>query len=202
MPYTKTEIANMAISHLGSGKVIADLDSDRSQEGAACRQFWKIAYEWMQRDFAWPFLTKTAALTLVASDPNDEWSYSYRYPPDCAVARRIPSGIRNDTLETEVKYTVMRDDTGLLIYTDEEDAELEYGIRDTSTALWPADFCLALSYLLASLIAPRIAAGDPFQRALIAEKMFRLTDGYAKANARNEERLDNPPQSTYEITRE
>jgi len=202
MPYTKTEIANMAISHLGSGKVIADLDSDKSQEGAACRQFWTVAYEMMQRGFDWPFLTKTAALTLVASDPSDEWAFSYRYPPDCAVARRILSGVRNDTLETEAKYTIMRDDTGLLIYADAEDAELEYGIRDTSTALWPVDFCLALSYLLASLVAPRIAAGDPFQRGAIAQKLFVYAESNARANARNEERRDNPPQSTYEITRE
>jgi hypothetical protein len=202
MPYTKTEIANLALSHLGTGKNIADLDSDRSAEGLACNQMWKIAYETLQRNHDWPFLTKIADLTLVASSPNDEWDYSYRYPTDCIVARRILSGVRNDTLDSEVKYIIGRDDSGLLILTDAESAQLEYSIVDSSTALWPADFCLALSYRLAALVAPRIATGDPFQRGLIAEKMHQMSLAFALSNAKNEEKRDNPPQSSYELTRE
>jgi hypothetical protein len=202
MPYTKTEIANLALSHLGTGKNIADLDSERSVEALACKQMWKIACETLQRENDWPFLTKIEDLTLVTTDPNTEWKYSYRYPTDCIVARRILSGVRNDTLESEVKYIIVRDDTGLLIFTDQEDAVLEYSVYDDSPAKWPPDFGLALSYRLAGLVAPRISTGDPFQRGLISEKLFILSMSHAQANAQNEQRRDNPPQSTYETTRE
>src|SRR5665648_440114 len=92
-----TEICNMALGHLASGKEIANLETERSAEAIACRRFFDSARDAVLRDFSWPFATKIKALSLIEEDPNSEWAYSYRYPTDCLNFRRILSGTRTDT---------------------------------------------------------------------------------------------------------
>lgn len=198
---SSTDIANFALSHIGTAKEISDLDSDTSQEGKVCRRYYETARDEMLRDFSWPFATAFATLSLVDEDPTEEWSFSYRYPSDCLFVRRIVSGDRNDTRQSRIAYRIVQDATGLLIYTDEEDAEIEYTVRLTVTGRFPADFVMALSYRLAAYIAPRIAAGDPFQRGELALKFWRLSVAKAQANALNEEQVDEPPASEFERAR-
>ena len=40
---SSTEIANLALSHLGNGTEIADLETERSSEASACRRFYDVA---------------------------------------------------------------------------------------------------------------------------------------------------------------
>src|SRR5688572_11149621 len=109
---SETEIANLALSHLGVGKEIANLETERSQEAVACRRFYDTARDATLRDFSWPFATKIAVLGLIEADPNDEWDYSYRYPSDCLQLRRILSGVRNDTRDSRVPFKLAHDDSG------------------------------------------------------------------------------------------
>lgn len=199
---SETEIANLAISHLGVGKEISDLTTDRSQEALACRRFYATARDQVLRDFAWPFAMKTVALGLVEEDPNDEWGYSYRYPSDAVELRRIISGERNDNRQGRVPYRIGRDASGLLIFTDEEDAELEYTLRETDTGRYPADFVMALSLRLAVYIAPRLTAGDPFKLSMRALDLYNYELSQARANAANEEQPEEPPESEFIRERE
>src|SRR5438046_2758921 len=97
MPLSSTtEIANMAISLIGIAKEIANLDSENSAEAKACRRFFANVRDTVLGDFPWPFATKFATLSLVQTDPNDDWGFSYNYPSDALKIRRILSGIRND----------------------------------------------------------------------------------------------------------
>src|SRR5690606_28194143 len=111
------------------------------------------------------FATRIVALGLVEEEPNSEWGYSYRYPSDCLMVRRFITGIQPDTQETKIPYRVIGDDDGLLILTNEDEAEIEYTIRATDTLRYPPDFEMALSFRLASYIAPRITGGDNFNLA-------------------------------------
>ena len=79
MASSKTEIANLAISHLGIGKTIANLELEKSQEAIACRRFYDTVRDSSLRDFPWPFAGKIQALALVSN----EWLYAYQYPSDC-----------------------------------------------------------------------------------------------------------------------
>lgn len=187
-----TDICNMAISHLGISKDIANVSTEQSAEAKACRRFLDIARETVLKDYNWPFATKMATLNLVEEDPNDEWAYSYRYPSDCLYARRILSGFRDDTDLTRIPYKITQDSTGILIYCDTENAILEYTLNTENIDLFSSDFKVALSYRLAHYIAPRITAGDPFGLGDKALQKYVLEIQRASANAFNEDKSSLP----------
>jgi hypothetical protein len=184
---SKTEICNLAISHLGHGKEISNVDTENSSEATICRRYYETALRAILRDAKFTFATKNVALGLVGSNPTTEWNYSYRYPSDCIFFRRIWSGSRNDTNDTRVEYKIIRDDTGLLIYTDMENAVAEYTFYNDDEGQYPPDFVMALSYRLANLIAPSITKGDPFGMGAKAYEMYLMEITRAQASSYNEE---------------
>lgn len=192
---SSTEICNLALSHLNIGKEIAALSTEQSQEASACRRFYEHALDATLRDFAWPFATTIATVGLIESDPNDEWAYSYRYPTDCVKIRRVLSGTRDDNRQTRSQYKIARDASGLLFYSDQENAEIEYTIREEDPEKYPSDFVLAFSYRLAAYIAPRLTKGDPFKLGAQALQMYRLEMSAAQANAVNEEQRAEEPDA-------
>lgn len=194
---TDTEICNLALSHLGIGVEISDLTTDRSQEGRACRTFIDVARETTLRSFAWPFATRFLELSLVEEDPTNEWSFSYRYPSDCVMLRRIISGTRNDDRQARVPYKLGQDDDGKLIYTDMEEAEVEYTRLEDDPSFYPADFVLAFSYQLGHLIAARVTGGDPYKKGTECYQFFLREISRAEANSANEEQAEETPDSEF-----
>jgi hypothetical protein len=188
-----TEICNLALSHLGISKPIANVDTEQSQEAATCRVFYTICRDVVLRDYRWPFATEMAALNLIEADPNEEWAYSYRYPTDCLLFRRILSGQRNDTHTSRTPYRIGKDSAGKLIFSDMSEAWGEYTVKVTDTQFFPPDFTLAMSYRLASYIAARLTAGDPFKLSEKALNMYRIEASRAVASAFNEEQPDQIP---------
>lgn len=197
MAASKVGICNLALSHLGIGKEIATFDTERSEEAAACRRFYDQALEQTLRDFAWPFATRTAELALVEEEPTSEWAYSYRYPANCVLVRRIPSGTRNETRQSKTPYRVASDATGRLIYTDKEDAEVEYTYNVVDPSLYPIDFVMALSLRLAVYIAPRITKGDPFKLRNETLSLYNYEISKAQAGSGNEEQPEEEPESEF-----
>ena len=100
---TKIEICNMALSHLGTGKVIQSL-TERSEEARSINTFYDVAYVATIRDFSIPSTKKFLTLQLVEENPTSEWRYSYRYPNECVLIKRILSGTRNDSRQTRVPF--------------------------------------------------------------------------------------------------
>jgi len=198
---SKTEIANLAISHIGIGKEVANIDTEQSEEASACRRYFDIAKENTLGDMSWNFATRFVTLGLVESTPSTEWDYSYRYPTDCLEIRRILSGVRNDTQRTRIPFRIISDSAGKLIYTDEPGAVIEYTRNITDIDLFSPEFKMALSFRLAYYIAPRLTAGDPFK---LKEDMLRLYEielGLAKKKNMNEETMDQLPESEFIRTR-
>lgn len=202
MASSNTEICNLAISHLGSTDEIDDLETDSTPEAAACQRYYEQARAQVLRDFPWPFATKFRTLDLIEEEPTDEWGYSYRYPSDCLILRRILSGSRNDARQTRVAYRIAKDDDGKLLYTDMEEALAEYTEDMTDVTLFPPDFVMALSFRLASYIAPRLIAGDPFKLGDRAVKYYFAEIASARAQALNEEQPDEEPLSEFERARD
>lgn len=197
MAISETEICNLALSHLGVGQDIANLDTEKSEAAVSCKKFYDLARDEVLRDYRWPFTTKFASLALVATDPTEEWGYSYRYPSDCLLIRRIMSGSRNDSRQSLVSFKIGTDDSGLLIYTDLLNASIEYTAKANTPRDYPADFTLALSYKLAWYIAPRLTKADPFGlRKTIAES-YAMTLSKAARNSFNEEQPDEELESEF-----
>lgn len=192
-----TDICNMALGHLGSSLEIANYETENSQEARACRRYFEPARDTTLKKFPWPFATQFYTLGLVEEDPTTEWAFSYRYPSDTLQFRRLLSGTRNDTRQSRVPYRVVKDSAGLLIYTDCEDAVGEYTVRVSNASFYPVDFTLALSYLLASMIAPQITSGDQFKLGEKALKMWDFEINQARADAWNEQQDEEVPESEF-----
>jgi hypothetical protein len=194
---TKTEIANLALSNLGVGREIANIETENSQEANACRRFYDTAREIVLRDFNWPFATKEVTLGLVESNPTEEWTYSYRYPADCLKLRRIFSGLRNDTRQSRVPYKIVRDSVGKLIYTDQINACMEYTIDEEDASRFDPDFVMALSFRLAAYMAPRLTSGDPFKLGERSYKLYVYEITKAQASAANEVQDEEKPNAEW-----
>jgi len=199
---TETGICNLALSHLGVAKTIADLTTERSVEAGACRAFYETSRDEMLRDGYWPFAKRIVALALVESAPNDLWAYSYRYPADCKRALRIPNGSRVDTEQTKVQFDISSDATARLIFCDLSDAELEYTALITDTSLFDSDFIMALSLRLATYIAPRVTAGDAFKLGDRSRQLFAMSYTKAMATHGNETVEAGNPSSEFERARQ
>jgi hypothetical protein len=202
MGFSKTEIANMALSHIRIASEVSDLTTERSQEANTINRFWDVAREKILRKHDWPFATKFVALGLVSEDPTDEWRYSYQYPSDCLLIRRILSGARNDSRNSRESYKIVKGASGREIYTDREDAEIEYTVDETDMNQWPADLVLAMSYYLASLIAAPLTAGDPLKLGMQALALYNEHINEAVREAFGEEQPDREPPSEIELARE
>jgi hypothetical protein len=207
MASSETEICNLALSHLGVGKEIAALETERSDEASACRRFYDTARDETLRDFAWPFATKIAALGLLTDSddddhPTEEWTYQYQEPSDSLAFRKIQSGTRNDSRASRISYRKAYGEAGTVIFTDQEDAIGEYTIRVDDPQRYPSDFVMAFSFRLAALIAPRLTAGDPFKMAERSIRLYQLEISKAQASAFNEEQTDEDPDSEFIRARE
>ena len=202
MASSKVGIVNIALSHLATSKTVAILATEKSEEAITARVFYDIALEVTLRDFPWPFATRILALALIEENPNDEWSFSYRYPTDCLEIRRILSGMRNDNRQSRTPYRILSDSQGSLVYTDYENAEIEYTVREVSPQFYPPDFVMAFSLYLAHLMAPRVTGGDPYKLGARARGLYDLEISRAVKNAFNEQQIEEPPESEFIRDRE
>lgn len=203
---SKTEIANLALSHLGISTQITNLDTERSAEANGCNKFFNLAIKSTLSDFAWPFSIKIAPLGLVENfaltQTNKEWGYSYTYPSDCEQFIKIQSGVRNDTRQSRVSYRIVHGGGSTrLIYADQPNAIGEYVMNIDNADDLPTSFVLALSYRLAIYIAPLLTAGDPFKLGERAAQFYNLEISNAQANSANEEQPDIQPDSEFERAR-
>ena len=194
---SNTDIANQALGHLGIGKEIGILDTEKSAEARAVRRFFDDARDRTLRDVSWPFATRFELLALIEKDPTDEWNFSYRYPTTAWFFRRILSGNRNDNRDSLVAHKIVSDNKGKLIFTDKEDACAEFTVKITDPEKFDPDFKLALSWLIAHYIAPTLTAGDPFNQAQRAQSNYFVEITRAAASAANEEQPDQDPQSEF-----
>jgi hypothetical protein len=195
---TKTEICNLAIGHLGIAINIANVDTERSTEALACRTFYEITRDNCLRDFDWGFARQIVALGLVEEDPNNEWRFSYRYPSNCLLFRRVQSGYRILTNTNQIPFAQSSDVAGRLIFSDLEDAIGVFTAKITDTSLYTTDFIMALSYRLAMYIGPQVTGGNAF--GSMTDRLAKLYDYHltsARQNSANEEGRDRVAESEF-----
>jgi hypothetical protein len=185
----------MALGHLGISSEIGNLTTEKSAEASACRRFFTQCRDIAMRDMRVPFASHITTLALVKEAPNSEWDYAYRYPSDCLFFKRILSGARNDTSTTRVPYKITSDESGKIILSDKQVAECEYTRLIEDPLMWPDDFILAMSYLLASMMSARLTKGDGLKLGDRAMQMYDLLKHTSDSNADAEEQNDEAPEA-------
>lgn len=127
-----------------------------------------------------PNTTYWATTDDATTQANRDWLYAYRWPTDCLFARRLckDSGNSRAFDRTPLEWRIGRDKNGLLIYTNEREANLEYTMIDCD-ALWANDIWLnAFTWRLAAEMAPSMAKDDRLHTKCMT--MYQLTLNEAK----------------------
>lgn len=183
---SKTDIANLAIAHLGTGKLIGNVDSDTTAEARACRQNYDQARQELLVIYDYRFATRNIDLTKVADNPTTEWLVSHRYPPGVLKVRRIVDGTRS-TLLPPIPFTIAQDDTWKLILSNTDPLTVEVTMDEQRVEIFPPHFVSALSTLLASKIVPRLSKGDLAKRQQFALQLYKMAEGLARQGDANEQ---------------
>lgn len=193
----------MALAHLKINRPINVLATDRSDEAQACRLFYDTTRQTVNAEFKWPFATTQSPLALIMTNPfpdsegNSEWMYAYQYPAACMNFVRILGGPRNPTRRERVSFRIVNGTQGMMILTDVESAIGEFTMEIFSEDSFGAQYALALSFKLASYIAPMVTGGDQFKLGDRALKMYQMEITSAQANAMNEEQMEEDPESEF-----
>lgn len=189
MPWTRTDIANVALTFMGL-KGVSDIDTDTGADAKAIREIMDLAIDDFMGEAPWPMGTKVAELSLVEElddDENAEWDYSYRYPSDCVRLIRVRSEAREDNRyaseQNSIEYKIESDTSGRLILSDEEDAEAEY-VYIPEEGLFPGKAIHALALSIAKMAAPRIKQAASAAQQFVSQYEAALNN--AKVLAANE----------------
>lgn len=160
MAWSKIDIWNMALSHLGVKQKVTS-ETEDSDEAEACRTFYDLALEEVLREFPWSFGRKTADLALIRENPNTLWTYEYRYPSDCLFLLRLVATTSGWEDRALIPFHLSTDSSGRVIWTNVKNAVAEYTMRVDNPVLFTAHFVRTLSYRLAALMAMRFLRIDP-----------------------------------------
>lgn len=200
MATSENDIANKALRHLGVTQTVSDFRAQTSKEAKAILAAYDDVIETVLRDAPWPFATRMVDL-VETLDTSSEYEFVYAYPADCVTFRRIVSGLRPDTKQSQVKYRIISTATSKVILTDWPDAEAEITYREIDVSRWNGDFADAVSFYLAGMIAPSLLRADTFKLAERAMTLYDWRVQKAAANAFNEEARDEDPPSELERAR-
>ena len=167
---TKTELANLALSHLRQNRsLLSDLDVDTSPIARTVRLFYNTARKKILALHSWNFATNRVALALDGTqDEGDIKDYAYKYVmPSNSVAILA--------IEPRMQFEVRKGK----IYTHKEQAIARYIEDVTDTSLFSIGFENTFTYYLAFILAPTITEDktleqmlfNKYQKALLEAKM-------------------------------
>jgi len=146
MGYSKVELANQALDHLGKDN-IASLSEATTTARKANAAFDRTINAALSRS-SWTFARKNEALAEVTNDWKERWLFKFDLPSDCLSPVRIiaQADIAN---YPAVPYEVQ----GGFLYTNQRDAKLNYVFSTNVTLSMPQEFLDAVSFLLARNLA-------------------------------------------------
>lgn len=188
MAYSPTSIANAAMDLLPTAQMVT-YNEDTVQGRAARRQYPLAVAELLEKG-DWRFARRRAPLAIVDNDRAAQWGFAYAMPADLAVPIRVlpdlsgsaPIGDFVALVGQVYAYPMvphqepgqLYDIAGNVLYTDVQQATLEYITQGPNTADFPPSFIKALYYDLASKLAMPILKSSQRQQALEGEAAAML----------------------------
>ena len=189
-----TDICNMALSYIGSGK-IASLDDD-NENARTCKIHYDHQRELTLRNYTWGFANKKVKLAQV-DDEVLGWEYIYAYPAQCLALRAIynKEGADVKDWEKDSYEIVLGNNNVRYICCDvpEAWAECTYDINDAEK--FSVDFCEALARGLASAIALPLTGNMSLQSANY--QLWQIAVANAKVSNAKEQHKDTHYPSKY-----
>ena len=197
MAATDAELCNLALNHIGSLDFIDELD----EEGAAaevCNVIYATTRDAALERVWWPFATRRALPAAIDEDlvSRSGWGYAYALPDDCIAMRYIYPGTRAPTAQQRIPFVTENDaDVGMVVLTDQEDAELVYTARIEEVPRFSPLFQEALAWSLAAKLA--LSISKDARKAMAMNQQFELAIARATASVFRQQREDLPPEAEH-----
>lgn len=196
---SRISLMNEALAQLPTAPIVTEEENSPAAREVV-RYFDRVVAELLEIH-DWGFATKRSALAVLTNDREDEWAYAYAVPGDMGTPRMVIPDLESLGLSIPVEgpftppyYEVWAgiDQAfgptfiieGGKVYTNIEDATLEYGRSTIEPASMPALFQQAVVMELAS----RIAMPVKKDRALKADLIKEAEAAKARAMADDENR--------------
>lgn len=182
----KLDIWNDALGELPSAPVTTD--DELTLERRECERVYEPCLKELLEIHDWGFANRRVVLAKVTNTRNGEWLYAYAVPADMGTAQRILPGWlfeRDVTSEAAGLYDRLPPAPYIIeagvIFTNEDEARLEYGVDMVSEAEMPALFVRALALEMASRLAmpikkDRVLKGDLIKQAEAAKDRAKADD--------------------------
>jgi len=183
---SQVDICNMALGRIGARQRIGSMN-EQSEEARILKLVYPQILGLTLEQVDWGFARRRKALTLLETDPNDFWAFRYELPADCACPRNIQGFTRNPTIEELIPWEVEGEDDPAkrTIFSDMEEAVLQYTRNDVPTGSYPSHFVHALAWNLAVEIAmPLTGTTDVVSYAINAANAAVIQCGSMSANQR------------------
>jgi hypothetical protein len=166
---TDIDIANMALSRLGTRATVADL-TENSTEAREINRWYATIRDELQGLIDWNFNRVTRALSSSGTAP-DRWGYSYAYPSDCLTLWRLDfSGgwYWHRWNGLAIPFEIASDGTNQFLLCNDTITTAIFSQRITDPAQFSSAFILAFVDCLAAAVALAIT-----QKIDLAERLAR-----------------------------
>jgi len=168
LPLSKTDICNGALQLVGQ-EFITDLDTDDSEEAAACRVAYARTRNELLEKCPWRFAQATTSLTADVTATNPRFAYSYQLPADFLAITEADADLSGWPYAIE----------GTRIVTDVSSFILTYTRELEQVGLYTGGFIRALEVALAARLAFALTKDARLAERLEmrAEDIFMLEAG-------------------------
>ncbi len=193
MPRTKTDLFNRIIANLGQIKATQiEIWSEATSDARTVRRFYEDNIEAFLEESWWSFATGYADLSLDSSTAPEAWAYAYKAPADMVAPRRIVGVIPEELPPFEEGISA----SGIkVIWSDQQEAELEYTKFTEDFNVWSPTAYRALSLFVSIDVAPAYTGGNK-----VNEIMALYADALERAQAASANRQERRPDTGDEIT--
>lgn len=174
MSYSKTQIANLGLSHARETIINGDIDTSTESVAETARLFYDQVLNQMLRRIKPAFAQTRTTLTVNATAPTFEYDYAYDLPVDFVdiiAFNGADIGRTNDYFEIE----------GRQILTTEDEANIVYIKLEEDTSLYDAEFIEALAYMLGSKVVESKRGDRGLADDLLKMAMMSASASRAKA---------------------
>jgi hypothetical protein len=149
---SQVEICNLALTHIGQ-KPITSI-TEPIESARRLKLVFDVARDTVLEAHEWNFATRVEALALISGESVPGWEYLYKLPAKCLYPRKVfTEATLKQPKPTEFEVMTSPVTQVMVIATNLEDAFLKYTKKVVDVSLFTPAAVVALSHLLASLVA-------------------------------------------------
>lgn len=148
MATSSTDICNLALAHIGEGR-IASLDED-TVAARACALHYTLTRDELLRSHRWNFAQSRVVLSVLAEAPAFGWEYQFELPEDCVRVLEVNDSEFGDVISEEFIIE------GRRLLADTNEVNLVYTRKIDDVTEFDALFVKAFAVRLAIALAETI----------------------------------------------